>query len=133
VKLDQFVTETDLLNKVEIEKVRLLGYYYLRRDEISEFTVKDISNWFQTLNLPSPNKSRLRNRLQKSRQFIRGSSDALFCLHAKEIAELDVLYLEQFYSNEEVTSSDTILPAALYLKTRGYIETLGMVQVSLTK
>lgn len=125
MNMKQFATKTDLLSKAEIQKARLLAYYFLRTQGLSQFTTTDVSSWFDQLDLSPPNTSRLRDNLRKSKQFIRGGLPNTFRLHAKELAALDEAYPNLVERSEEVVSSDDVLPDQLFAGTRGFIESLG--------
>ena len=125
MNLKQFASTSELLSKTEIQKVRLLAYYFLRTDEIAQFTTPDVSSWFDQLNLSPPNATRLRGNLKKSKAFIRGSLPNTFQLHANELATLDEEYPNLVEKSEEVVSSDQVLAEELFLPTRGFIESLA--------
>lgn len=124
MNLETFASESKLVEKKELEKVRLVAYFFLITAEKTEFSLADVNSWFGILHLAKPNSSRLEGNILKSPRFIRGSTKLLFRLHAKEVIELNELF-PQLKSNEEVFSFDTILPKSLYNVNRGYIESLG--------
>lgn len=124
MSLPVFVSESGLLEKTETEKVRLLAFYHYKVINQAEFTTKDISEWFETLNLAKPNLSRLKQNLTKSPCFIRGSKFEAFRLHAREITKLDSSYPNIVHS-EEIASQDTVLPQSLYQVNKSYIESLS--------
>lgn len=125
MNLNQFASKTNLLSKIEIEKVAFLTFFFLRHDGLEEFSLIDVRRGFQSLGLPLPNQSRLKDNLKKSKKFIQGSSKDTFRLHVREITVFDDLYPELNQKSEEIISLDTILPISLYLNTRGYIESLA--------
>ncbi len=124
MSLSNFVAGSNLLERTEIEKIRLLTFYHYKVTAQTEFTIKDVTTWFQTLNLAKPNSSRLKKNLSKSSYFVRGTNLGTFRLHAREMANLDTQF-PTISRNEEVISYDTILPASLYKVNRGYIESLA--------
>lgn len=125
MNLKQFATKTDLLAKTEIRKVRLLSYFFLRTADLGQFTTTDISNWFDQVDLSTPNATRLRGNLRKSKTFIRGTLPNTFRLHARELSNLDEEYPNLVEKSEEIVSSDEVLPEALFVRTRGFIESLA--------
>jgi hypothetical protein len=125
MRLEQFSKKADLLSKTEVEKVRLLAFFFLKSADLQQFQVTDVSKWFCVLSLPSPNRTRLGNNLRKSRKFARGDHQDAFRLHAREISALEKEFPELEQKSEEIISDDTILPETLYVKTRGYIESLA--------
>lgn len=125
MKLEDFKAKTDLLSKTEIQKVRLLAYFFLRTKQLEQFTITDVSEWFESLRLAAPNTTRLKERIKGSKIFIRGSLADTFRLHAKEITALDSEYPHLVERSEEVVSGDEVLPESLFIKTRGFIESLS--------
>lgn len=125
MNLQQFATKTDLFSEIEIQKVRLLSYFFLRTDDLRQFTTTDVSNWFDQVNLSTPNATRLRDKLRKSKAFIRGTPPNTFRLHAKELSSLDEEYPNLVQKSEEIVSSDEVLPETLFVRTRGFIESLA--------
>lgn len=124
MSLPNFIAKSSLLEKTELEKTRLLAFYHLKLSAQNEFTIKDVTIWFQTLNLAKPNPSRLKMSLAKSSYFVRGTTHDAFRLHAREIAHLDSLF-PAITRSEEVVSHDTILPTSLYKVNRSYVEALA--------
>jgi hypothetical protein len=125
VTLDQFVKASDLLALREIEKVRLLSFFFFKTANNKDFTVADVLSWFSRLSLPAPNRTRLVNALRSSKAFTKGIAEGTWRLHAIELDELQGLYPGLASTSEEVISDDTILPHALYAGTRGFIESLA--------
>lgn len=123
MNITTFITRADLLNKTELEKARLLAYYHFRVDGMREFTVSDVIDWFQGINLAKPNGTRLKQNIIKSALFVKGRATNTHKLSAKEIVKLDTEFPELIV-DEEVVSLDTVLPASLYQVNRGYIEAI---------
>jgi len=124
MSLIQFVTASHFLEQTEINKTRLLAFYHLKVNGKTEFAVKDVTGWFETLNLAAPNTSRLKQNILKSNFFVRAGKSDNYKLHAREISILDSLY-PKINQNEEVKSLDSILPESLYLVGRSYIESIA--------
>ena len=123
--LEQYAKATELLDKKEIEKVRLLAYYFLRTNKINQFNTTDVAEWFEALGLAAPNRTRLKNNLRKSSAFVRGTFAGTFRLNAKELPNLDTTLKGLVEKSEEIISPDEVLPDALFLGTRGFIEQLA--------
>ena len=123
--LHQFVKISELLAQLEIDKVKLLAFYYHKIDGMREFGRDDISEWFADLSLPQPNIARLMKHIQKSRIFVRGKSKGLHKLHAVTLDELQLQYPGLHTRSEEVVSEETVLPQAIYENSRGFIESLA--------
>lgn len=125
MKLTSFLKKQDLNNKTQIEKVRLLAYYFLRKNNLDQFGISDVSEWFDSLSYPIPNSSRIRENIKKSRKFIRGSVSDSYRLHAREIDALDLELPELLTKSEEIIAPDLILPHSLYESTRGFVESIS--------
>lgn len=125
MNLKQFVIKSELLSRTELEKVKLLSFYYQSKQPDFEFTVDMIRAWFSDLTINEPNVYRLKNNIDKSKYFIKGTNKDTYRLHAKVIAILKTVYPALSEKDEDVTSLDTILPIGLYNNTRGYIESLS--------
>lgn len=125
MNLDTFSKLCSLLEQSEIEKVRLLAYYYQKTEALREFGIADVRRWFNQLNLHEPNISRLKERVEKSNSFVRGSATGLWKLHAIDLDELQTLYPGIASNSEDVESTDCVLPHPVYDETRGFIELLA--------
>ncbi len=123
--LSEFARDADLIEQGELEKVRLLAYYFFTATGSEDFTPAEASEWLKKLNLPGPNRSRLAGRLRQSGSFVRGTRARAFKLHARDLAQLQARFPNIAEPSEEVVSSDTILPHPLYASTRGFIEALA--------
>lgn len=125
MKLEEFARTTNLARGSELEKVRLLAFYFHKTAGKREFGRDDILEWFEALHYASPNMSRLLRRIRESRQFVKAGSQGQFKLHAVELDELQAEYPGLRAGSEEVVSDDTILPHSLYESTRGFVESLS--------
>lgn len=123
--LDQFVKKVGLLDKSEIDKVLYLAFFNKQIEQLEEFGLDHVLEWFSTLNLGQPNTSRMRSRISESRDFVKGTKPKTYKLHAKSISRL----LEELplltNTSEEIVFSPSILPESLFEETRGYIERLA--------
>lgn len=86
--LDQFVVASRLLDQDELGKATLLAYYYHEQDDIEEFSVSVLCDWFTSLALARPNSSRLRGKLISRNGFVRGASHGSYRLSAKKLRDL---------------------------------------------
>lgn len=64
-----FSQRSDLVNKTELEKVLFLAFYYSQIEAKQDFSLIDISQWFNLLNFSKPNKSRLSTKINKSKWY----------------------------------------------------------------
>lgn len=92
MNINRFIQVSELISKTEVEKVALLFYYHFVTNDMKYFSIQDLSEWFEEINLHKPNLSRLRDNLRKSPQFVKGPQKGTFLLHIREKAKYD----EQF-------------------------------------
>lgn len=123
--LDDFARLAGVANADEVEKVRLLAFYFHKTQAKVEFKVDDVADWLVGIHLAAPNRSRLRGKLAGSRSFVRGATANSFRLHATDLDELQARFPGLRSGSEEVVSDDSILPLPLYENTRGFVEALA--------
>lgn len=123
--LDQFLVESKLETLTELEKSCQLAFYHLRRSGTNEFSASDCSDWLVGLGFGKPNKTRLEQRLAACRETVKGMKAGLFRLHHTYVRRLDERHPQLAEKSQEVVDQGTVLPEALYLKTRGYLESLA--------
>ena len=112
MKIEQFSSMAALADKPEIEKVEYLAYYFQENKEQAEFTVKDMGSILVALGFAQPNLTRLKNKIQKSQAFVKGTQKDLFRLSVKKSAALKKEFPD-LSENEEITSDDSLLPEIL--------------------
>lgn len=125
MKLETFAKSAKIFDQNEVEKVRLIAYFQHKTAGKREFGLEDIRSWFENLHLHAPNIYRLKERIEKSKSFVRGSSIGLWKLHAIDLDELQGQFPGIASHSEEIESTDCILPCSLYENTRGFIELLS--------
>lgn len=102
ITLHQFVEKTELLLQKELDRVKLLAFYFQNEQDSFEFTIDMVCGWFTTLGLHQLNKSRLRQNLIKSRSFIRGKVRDSFSLHVNETYVLKQKFLFMSEDDEKL-------------------------------
>lgn len=117
MKVEQFSSLADLVNKPEIQKVQHLAFYLLENKDQSEFTVKDLSGILVALGFAQPNNTRLKAAVKKSSLFNKGSRADYFRLSVKAITSLRELY-PNLSESEEIMSDDSLLPEVLFKEVR---------------
>ena len=122
--LDQFARESGLRDLTEVERVCHFAYFYLKSENKDEFSIPEAVGWLTGYGGAKPNPTRLRERLQTSRNTIRGQRGGLR-LHLDYVKEMEEKYPELNEKSQEVIEQGTILPEIDYEKTRGYIEALA--------
>jgi len=121
----EFRNKTGLIKLTEIEKLRLIAFFYLRQRQISDFNSLMVKDWFEKFSLNIPNLPRLSRNIKASPFFVKGCNKGFFRLNARQIAALDSEFPELLDKSEEIICHDTVLPTTLYENTRGYIETIA--------
>jgi hypothetical protein len=125
MKLENFAQKCDIVNKTEIEKVEFLAFFFLQTEGKQDFDRNDIRKWFDILSFTQPNMSRLVLGLSKSPLFTKGKGKDTFRLHAKQIIHFKSTLNWLGKESEEIIFNGDILPEAVFIKTRGYIEILA--------
>jgi hypothetical protein len=97
---------------------------YLKTEKKDEFSVPEAAGWLTGYGGANPNQTRLRDRLQASRNTVRGQRGG-FRLHVDYVKAMEEKYPELNEKSQEVIEQGTILPEVDYRKTRGYIEALA--------
>lgn len=126
-----FADTVKLTSLSEVNKATHLAYYFLKAENVEEFTATQAAVWFDELNLSSPNKSRLTSSLKGSRDTIRGKGQGSFKLQSAFLKLMDAAVPQLLERSQEITDLGTILPSALYKGTRGYLEQLA-AQINVT-
>lgn len=117
MKVEQFSSLADLVNKSEVQKVEHLSFYLLENKDQSEFTVKDLAGILVALGFAQPNLTRLKTVVKKSSVFNKGIKADYFRLSAKAIKSLREQY-PNLSESEEIMSDDSLLPEVLFNEAR---------------
>jgi hypothetical protein len=103
---------------------RAIAFLYFRAEttDIPEASPKEINQDFQEAGLGNPNVTRLRKFLKKDSRTIKTNGDK-WRLKADKLEEVAATYGE-FLKNKKITvpQTDSVIPADLVSKTRGYLE-----------
>jgi hypothetical protein len=124
MNLHQFSIKTDLLSLSELKKCKYLGYYFQIIENNPTFTLDQLIEYFDKLNLNKPNSSRLKTKIKKSKSFVT-VDDKTYKLHAQEIENLKNKFPDSFGATEVVFEHDLIIPRTIYKDSRGYIVSLA--------
>lgn len=122
--LDKFIAESGIGTADELEKALHFAFYHLKKDGVEEFSAGDAAKWVHDARLGNPNASRLGDKLRASGDTMKGSPKK-FRLHHNRIKALEAQFPQLNVKSQEVIDDGTILPPALYDKTRGYVESLA--------
>jgi len=113
MKIEQFSSLANLVEKSELKKVEHLAFYFLENKEQVEFTVKDMAAILVALGFAQSNTARLNNAIQKSTVFNKGTKKDYYRLSAKSIKSLREDY-PNLSESEEIISDDSLLPEILF-------------------
>jgi len=125
MNVNEYAIKTELILKVELEKLLLLAYYYRKSSNTEDFTIDLALSWFTEASLAQPNGSRLKRNITSSTWFIKGNVTSNYKIALKKFHELEKSFGQFFVSEEVIFSENEVLSEAVYVKTRGYIEALA--------
>jgi len=117
MKLEEFNRVADLASQTELQKVARLAFYLAENKDQDEFEVGEVSNLLFALGYAQPNQARLRNRLQKSNDFVKGTKTGRFRLSVRVKSRMRQI-VPGINESEEILSDDSILPEILLSETR---------------
>lgn len=116
---------TSLGEKAEIDKAYYLAYFICRVEGHEDFNIEELSACFDKLDFSQPNKARLKGKIQKSKLFIKGKRKDSYKLHSNSVQKIEEEFPQVTEKSEEIIFGDSILPSALFLGTRGFVESLS--------
>ena len=122
--LEKFIAESGIGNADEVERAIHFAFYHLKKNGLEEFSAGEAATWIRDARLGNPNVTRLGNKLRASGDTMKGSPKK-FRLHHNRIKTLEGRFPSLNVKSQEVMDDGTILPPALYDKSRGYIENLA--------
>lgn len=125
MNIKNFNKTINLGAKTEIDKAYYLAYFLCKLEDAEDFTVDDLCECFSKLDFSQPNKARLKGKIQKSKAFIKGARVGSFKLHGNSVKEIESDFPNIAEKSEEIVFGDSILPATLFLNSRGFIESLS--------
>lgn len=109
----------------EFERAKAIAYYLHKKESVNEFDLPSLSQRFVIGGYSKPNESRLKAKMVRSKEFLKGTSPGFFRLHVSAIGELNIKYEYLKDISEDIMTENSILPETLYLNTRGFIEKLA--------
>jgi hypothetical protein len=125
MNLGSYSKHVSLEEKKELDKCIYLGYFLMVKEDQVEFSIDDILTCFDKLHFSRPNISRLKGNFKSSKSLINGSKPLAYKLQSKTITKLDDELPSLKSKSEEIISDDKIIPEALFVGTRGYLESLA--------
>jgi len=117
MRIEEFNRISDLQSQSEVEKVALLAFYLSENKDQNEFNVGEVCNLLVALGYAQPNQTRLKEKISKSRVFVRGSAAGRLRLSIAARNQLRER-LPDINESEEILSDDSLLPEILLLETR---------------
>lgn len=117
MKVEQFSNLVSLADKMELEKIELLAFYFSENKEQNEFAVSDMCSMLVALGFAMPNATRLKEKMKKSQSFVKGRKKDLFRLSVKRNNELRTNWPD-LSESEEITSDDSLLPEILFKEAK---------------
>jgi hypothetical protein len=124
VTAEQFRKACGFDSLSEVDKVCHLAFFHLKKSNVTEFNIDQAAKWLTESGGAAPNRSRLADKLQASRDTVRGQRGG-FRLKNEYVSEIEGKYPQVAEKSQEVIEDGTILPEIDYKNTRGYIETLA--------
>jgi hypothetical protein len=112
LKVDVFSSNAKLIELTELEKVSYLAFYFTENKDQPEFAIQDMSAMLVGLGFARPNASRLKDKILRSSDFIRGTKPGLFRLSQKKYSNLKTKFPD-LSDSEEINSDDSLLPEIL--------------------
>ncbi|MDD5383377.1 MAG: DUF4145 domain-containing protein [Gallionella sp.] len=117
MKIEEFARITNLTHASELDKVAHLAYYFAENKDQQEFEIAQMCSILVALGYAAPNSTRLKRNIQKSKDFVKGSSKNTYRLSvkAKEVFKEN---FPEISESEEILSDDSLLPEILFQETR---------------
>jgi len=120
--IKKFIQKSDLINKSEVEKAKLIIFYHSAVLGTNELMPSQIAEILENEGFAKMNVSRLQRNMKKSKDFAKGSGKGAFKLGVKVLKQLKSDLPEITQTNESVEAEETIIPNSVFEKTRGYLE-----------
>lgn len=117
MKIEQFSRAYDLVDLSEIEKVEMIAFFLSESKGEVEFSIPDVSELLFALGFAKPNQTRLKNKIIKSKSFVKGTGKNTFKVSAKRSRELKEK-LPGLSESEEIISDDSIIPEIILVETK---------------
>jgi hypothetical protein len=112
-------------DRTEIDKAYYLGFFICSICGAEDFDIDDLCSNFEKLDFSQPNRGRLKGKISKSKSFIKGKRANSFKLHSNSNKKIEAEHPNLSEKSEEIVFGDSILPASLFMGTRGFIEKLA--------
>lgn len=123
----EFIDKTDLQNRNECERVKLLCYYYSKEKEEMQFTMARITSIMVDAGFSAPNSSRLRDKLVKGKDkgflLVRGTTNTIeFIPIVYQRLEMELAGLWEDYIS--IDSNSELLDEIKFCGKRNFLDQL---------
>ena len=121
--LTQYVIQTNLPQKNELTKVKLIAYYNCNVNAKNTFLLNEVITILSDIGHPISNISRLKTYLSKSKEF-RKIADGEYMLTSGTREKLSIDYGNFFFDEDTILSDSEILDEVLFCGKRGFLDKL---------
>lgn len=127
MKIIEFIDKTDLQNRNECERAKLLCYYYSKEKAEMQFTMARITSIMVDSGFSAPNSSRLRDKLVKGKDkvflLVRGTMNTIeFIPAVYQRLEMELAGLWEDYIS--IDSNSELLDETKFCGKRNYLDQL---------
>lgn len=127
MKIIDFIDKTELSNKSEIEKAKLLCFYYSKETSNTQFSMRAVSDLLVQSGFNAPNTSRLKEKMLKGKakffMTMKGDSTKLEFIPAV-YQSLEKEYGLFWNDNTTIESSSELIDEEKFCGKRGYLDKL---------
>lgn len=127
MRIIEFIDKTDLKNKNECERAKLLCFYYSKEKDERQFTMSRIASIMVDSGYNAPNSSRLRDKLIKGKDkaflLVRGTTNMIEfipAIYQRLEQQLDGLWED----NISIDSNSELLDETKFCGKRNYLDQL---------
>lgn len=132
MKLIDFINKTELSNKTEVEKAKLLCFYHYKESGEKQFSMTQISDLMVQCGFNAPNTSRLKNNLVKGKNklFLRAKTNSSILEFIPVIFQNLEKDLGNLWIDTNTIESDSeLIDESKFCKKRNYLDRL-IIQIN---
>lgn len=127
MKIIDFIDKTDLQNRSECEKAKLLCFYHFKETGEKQFTMSGIASIMVDAGFNAPNNSRLRDKLIKGKDkaflLVRGTTNMIEFIPAV-YQRLNMEFAGLWEDNISIDSNSELLDETKFCGKRNYLDQL---------
>lgn len=127
VQILSFIESSELANKLEIDRARLLCFYHYKETGETEFSMATVSMLMENAGFSRPNSSRLKERLVKGKgkAFLLSKSDkSKICFIPAVLQSLEKEFGSLWQDTTTIESNSELLEEAKFCGKRSFIDKL---------